>query len=107
MSQEAQGLGALLIGYYDKQGGLHCAGKVGTGFNSTTLKSLAEKLASLKQGSSRAVEQIKERSVHWVKPELVCEVGFTEWTKDKKLRHHRYLGLRTDKDPKEVFKETL
>jgi DNA ligase D-like protein (predicted ligase) len=101
------GLGALLIGYYDKQGDLHYAGKVGTGFNRVTLKSLAGTLALLKQGSSSSVEQVKENSVNWVKPELVCEVGFTEWTKDKKLRHPRYLGLRTDKDAKDVFKETL
>jgi DNA ligase D-like protein (predicted ligase) len=100
------GLGALLIGYYDKQGGLHYAGKVGTGFNRDTLKSIAVELASLKQGSSSAIEQIKEQAVHWVKPELVCEIGFTEWTKDKKLRHPRYIGLRMDKDPKEIFKET-
>lgn len=99
------GLGALLLGYYDKQGKLHYAGKVGTGFNRTILKSLIEKLIALKQDKPDTTFFIKEKNIHWVQPELVCEIGFSEWTKDSKLRHPRYLGLRTDKSPTEVLKE--
>jgi ATP-dependent DNA ligase len=45
------------------------------------------------------------REVHWVKPKLVAEIGFEEWTEDGRLRHPRYLGLQDDKDPKEVVRE--
>jgi ATP-dependent DNA ligase len=45
------------------------------------------------------------REVHWVKPKLVAEIGFGDWTEDGRLRHPRYLGLRDDKDPKEVVRE--
>jgi len=49
---------------------------------------------------------IREARAHWVRPQLVAQVGFTEWTRDDKLRHPRYTGLRTDKDPREVVRET-
>jgi len=51
-------------------------------------------------------ETIKEQDVHWVKPELVCQIGFTEWTEDDKLRHPRFLGLRRDKKPSNVKRES-
>jgi bifunctional non-homologous end joining protein LigD len=49
---------------------------------------------------------VRERGAHWVRPELVAQVGFTEWTRDGKLRHPRFLGLRRDKEPNEVVRET-
>lgn len=49
---------------------------------------------------------MREAGAHWVRPEMVVEIGFTEWTRDGKLRHPRYLGMRTDKDPTEVVRET-
>jgi len=55
--------------------------------------------------SSFAGNGLPRRGVHWVKPELVAEIGFTEWTPEGKLRHPRFLGLRTDKDPNEVVRE--
>jgi bifunctional non-homologous end joining protein LigD len=100
------GLGALLVGYYDGRD-LVYAGKVGTGFDTATLQRLHERLSAMEQDTppfSRG--QVHEPGAHWVRPELVAEVGFTEWTRDGKLRHPRYTGLRTDKDPNEVVRET-
>lgn len=97
--------GALLLGYYEK-GKLHYAGKVGTGFNTTILKDLGKKLEKLETKKNPFINfDISTKDVHWVKPVLVCEVQFTEWTSDNKLRHPSYLGLRRDKDAKEVKKE--
>ncbi len=101
------GFGALLLGYYDKTGKLHYAGKVGTGFNDQLLISLSKKLKVLEITKSpfKSHEAIKETSVHWVKPELVAEIGFTEWTNDNKLRHPRFEGLRYDKAARDVRQE--
>lgn len=98
------GLGALLLGYYD-QGHLLYAGKVGTGFDRKLLNFLKSKLSPIEIENPPTKEYIKEGATHWVQPIFVCEVGFTEWTLDHKLRHPRYLGLRTDKDAKEVVRE--
>lgn len=97
--------GALLLGYYDK-GKLHYAGKVGTGFDATILKELGAKLKKheIKKNPFHNYGDTT-KNIHWVKPILVCEVQFTEWTKANKLRHPSYLGLRTDKSAKEVRKE--
>jgi bifunctional non-homologous end joining protein LigD len=97
--------GALLVGYYDR-GGLRYAGKVGTGYTGETLRSLGKRLASLKTGASPFADTVRPRhGVHWVQPRLVAEVAFTEWTGDGKLRHPRFLGLRTDKAAEEVVRE--
>ena len=98
--------GALLLGYYrDKQ--LHYAGKVGTGFDTETLHDLGAQLRELKRADPPFVQSasIKERDVTWVEPKLVAEIGFTEWTRDGRLRHPRFLGLRDDKAPSEVVRE--
>ena len=98
-------LGALLVGYYEG-GKLRYAGKVGTGFDDTTLDRLGDRLERLERDSSPLDgERPRERGVHWVRPELVAEIGFTEWTRDGRLRHPRYLGLRTDKPAREVVRE--
>ena len=99
------GLGALLVGYYD-QGELVYAGKVGTGFSTATLMALRQQLDALgtdKQPFTRG--RIAERGAHWVRPQLVAQVVFSEWTADGKLRHPRYEGLRTDKAAGEVQRE--
>ena len=99
------GFGALLIGYYagDK---LKYAGKVGTGFDESLLRSLYDRLKELeKEGRTIDSKEISGKNIHWVKPELVCQVGFTEWTDDGKLRHPRFKGLREDKEPREVVDE--
>jgi bifunctional non-homologous end joining protein LigD len=99
------GFGALLLGYY-RDGVLHYAGKVGTGFDTRTLESLADRLASRRREDSPFAEPPDAgRGVHWVEPELVAEIGFTEWTADRHLRHPRFLGLRRDKPARQVVRE--
>lgn len=99
-----QGFGALLVGYYAK-GKLHYAGKIGTGYDVQTLHALKKTLKAIEQASSPFSEPLKEKGIHFVRPHLVCEVGFTEWTSSGKLRHPTYLGLRKDKSAKRVRKE--
>jgi bifunctional non-homologous end joining protein LigD len=105
------GFGALLLGYYDKDGELIYAGKVGTGFNQALLRSLSEQLVSLASPDpayderSLPTGQAWRHGVHWVKPELVAEIRFSEWTRDGQLRHPRFLGLRTDKKARDVVRE--
>jgi DNA ligase D-like protein (predicted ligase) len=97
-------LGALLLGYYD-HGKLRYAGKVGTGFTHETLRQLSAQLAPLRRSGSPFSEPIRERNTTWVEPTLVAQVAFTEWTRDGRLRHPRFLGLREDKPGKEVVRE--
>ncbi|WP_082974750.1 non-homologous end-joining DNA ligase [Mycobacterium sp. E3247] len=99
-------LGALLLGYYDGRD-LVYAGKVGTGFDDATLRRLHGRLSAITRDTppfSRGL--VREPDAHWASPELVVQIGFTEWTRDGKLRHPRYLGIRTDKDAAEVVRET-
>ena len=101
------GLGALLLGYYDRDRQLVYAGKVGTGFSRPVLDSLHATLAGLEQDHPPFGHGKLPRSgVHWVQPRLVAEVGFSEWTTDGELRHPRFQGLRDDKDPADVVRET-
>jgi DNA ligase D-like protein (predicted ligase) len=100
------GLGALLIGYYES-GALRYAGKVGTGFDAPTLVSLRERLEPLETAAPPFDEPVKPRppGAHWVRPELVAQVGFAEWTAAGRMRQPRFLGLREDKAPQEVVRE--
>jgi bifunctional non-homologous end joining protein LigD len=97
-------LGALLVGHFEDDR-LRYAGKVGTGFTQATLRDLAARLAPLRRDSSPFVDEVRERSATWVEPELVAQVGFSEWTRDGRLRHPRFLGLRDDKPAREVVRE--
>jgi bifunctional non-homologous end joining protein LigD len=101
------GFGALLLGYYNPDGELVYAGKVGTGFDNETLRSLRARLGALEQDNRpfRQGPPVRERGVHWVRPELVAQVGFSEWTDAGELRHPRFQGLRDDKSPREVVRE--
>jgi bifunctional non-homologous end joining protein LigD len=101
------GFGALLLGYYDAGGGLVYAGKVGTGFDNRTLTALHATLAGLEQDHSpfSGGPVPGQRGVHWVKPQLVGEVGFSEWTDAGELRHPRFQGMRDDKDARDVVRE--
>jgi DNA ligase D-like protein (predicted ligase) len=100
------GFGALLIGYYDDDGQLVYAGKVGTGFDDATLTSLRQTLDGLEQPRPAFDRGALPRvGVHWVRPELVGQVGFSEWTTAGQLRHPRYLGLRRDKEATSVTRE--
>src|SRR5262245_28294269 len=101
------GLGALMIGYYDRDR-LVFSGKVGTGFTHKGALELRSRLDRLAQRSSPFTPPPSGplgRNAHWVKPTLVCEVVFTEWTNDGKIRHPSFQGLRADKDPLEVTRE--
>lgn len=99
-------LGALLLGYYDGRD-LVYAGKVGTGFDDATLHRLHERLSSLVRDESPFSRGLlRENGAHWVRPEMVVQIGFSEWTRDGRLRHPRYLGIRTDKEPADVVRET-
>ena len=101
------GIGALLIGHYHR-GKLIFSGRVGTGFTQKGALELRRTLESIAQKScpfDPPPEGALARSAHWVKPQLVCEVAFTEWTSDGKIRHPAFKGLRADKTPKEVRRE--
>jgi len=101
-----KGFGALLVGYYDEEGDLRYAGKVGTGFDDETLVDLHETLSDLERGTPAfAGDDLPGSGVHWVEPRLVGQFGFTEWTWQDRLRHPRFLGLRRDKEPRDVVKE--
>ena len=97
-------LGALLVGHYEG-GRLRYAGKVGTGFTRATLRDLAQRLAKVERGDSPFADAVREHHVTWVDPRLVAQIGFSEWTRDGRLRHPRFLGLRDDKSPEEVVRE--
>ena len=114
------GLGALLVGYFEPAGvaehpelagqgrELVFAGKVGTGFDTRLLLDLRARLDGLEIAAppfTRAVGLPRVRA-HWVRPEIVVQVAFIEWTAHGKLRHSRFLGVRTDKFAHEVVKET-
>jgi bifunctional non-homologous end joining protein LigD len=110
--------GSLIVGYYEKSN-LLCAGKVGTGFNDALLRSLFARFKSLESSAcpfsnlpekrsgryGAGITPAQMRRCHWLKPELVCQVKFSEWTRDGKLRQPVFLGLRDDKEPKDVVRE--
>jgi bifunctional non-homologous end joining protein LigD len=104
--QSRQNFGALLVGYYE-DGDLRWAGSVGTGFNEAELDRVAKLLRAREIDTSPFADRFRtpERQ-HWVKPEIVAEVRFTEWTSEGLLRQPVYLGTRTDKQAREVVRES-
>jgi DNA ligase D-like protein (predicted ligase) len=97
--------GALLVGYYEGRR-LRYAGKVGTGYSATTLRELGARLRELQTPESPFVDARPiPRGTHWVRPKVVAQIGFAEWTNDGRLRQARFLGLRDDKRPAEVVRE--
>ena len=101
------GLGSLLLGVHDKQGQLIYAGNVGTGFDEKTLVKLKEQLAALDATKTPFHQLPSGIKGHWVKPKLVAEVSFGEWTNDGRIRHSVFHGLRTDKSPGAITKEDV
>ena len=97
--------GALLMGYFDGAGELRYAGKVGTGFDRDLLRSLGGRMRALARDASPFADDVRERGTTWVEPELVAQIGFSEWTRDGRLRHPRFLGLRDDKPARQVVRE--
>jgi bifunctional non-homologous end joining protein LigD len=98
------GFGALLVGVYEGTD-LCYAGKVGTGFDNRTLRELRSRMDTLGVASSPFRGPVSERGTHWIRPELVAQIGFTEWTRDGRLRHPRFIGLRRDKPSRSVVRE--
>ncbi|MGI5228985.1 non-homologous end-joining DNA ligase [Actinoallomurus sp. CA-142502] len=106
--RRADMIGSLILGVYDDHG-LRYVGNVGTGFTETNLHELADRLHPLEHPDSpfdTTVPGPVARTAHWTEPELVGEVAFTEWTGDGHLRHPSWRGLRPDKQPEQVTRET-
>jgi bifunctional non-homologous end joining protein LigD len=103
-SGSRQYLGALLLGVYEGKK-LRYTGKVGTGLDVKTLHYLSNRLRKLKQEESPFADEVREPSAVFARPTLVAQIAYTEWTKDGKLRHPAFLGLRDDKIAKDVHRE--
>jgi bifunctional non-homologous end joining protein LigD len=100
--------GALLLGVHNGQGGLRFVGRTGTGFSERSLKQLHRRLTALEQTTSPFMNPptgSEARGVHWVRPELVAEVAFAQWTSEGLLRQASFQGLREDKQAKEIVME--
>ncbi|HTL36741.1 MAG TPA: non-homologous end-joining DNA ligase [Kofleriaceae bacterium] len=101
-------VGALLVGYHEK-GELEYAGKVGTGFTMKMLVELKKALTTIETTKcpfgSEPSRSWTGSGRHWVAPRLVCEIAFSEWTEDGRLRHPSFQGLRVDKPAKDVIRE--
>jgi len=104
-SDKGRGFRALLLGLHEK-GELRYAGKVGTGFGMALIDELVEKMAPLERKEPTVkAPRAAVRGAHWIKPELVAEIAFTEWTDEGLLRHPSFIGLREDKSEKDVVRE--
>jgi bifunctional non-homologous end joining protein LigD len=101
-----QHLGAILLGYYDDGGNLIYAGHTGGGFSRATLNDMYRRLHALERKSCPFVKQPRtNEQAHWVRPRVVVEVKFNEWTADGKLRQPIFIGVRDDKNPAAVRRE--
>jgi ATP-dependent DNA ligase len=101
------GLGALLVGYFDGPEFVF-AGKIGTGFDTKMLRDLRARLDKheIPRSPFTRGSGLPRLRVHWVRPEIVVQASFIEWTVHGKLRHPRLVGIRYDKSPREVVRET-
>ena len=102
-----QGFGALLVGYFDGDDFVY-AGKVGTGFDTKMLIELRKRFDRIeipKPPFTKAIG-LPKKGAHWVKPQVVVQVSFMEWTGDGKMRHSRLIAIRTDKQAREVVRES-
>lgn len=99
------GLGALMLGYYDDEGGLRYAGNVGSGFSDEVLTMLHRRLRRLHQKDSPFTDAPRSAAAHWVRPELAAEVSFSQWTGTGRVRHAVFQGLREDKPVATMKKE--
>jgi bifunctional non-homologous end joining protein LigD len=104
-SHSSQEIGSLHLAVRGDDGDLHYAGKVGTGFSYKLRVWLKDELSKDVIPKTEVKEAPRVRDATWVKPRLVCQVAFTEWTADSRLRHPSFLGLRDDKGPQEVVRE--
>jgi bifunctional non-homologous end joining protein LigD len=100
--------GSLLLGYHDGDGRLVYAGRVGTGFDDTKLRSLLKTMQAIavdRPPTDVAPPRREIRHAHWVKPRLVAEIRFTGWTRDNNLRHPVFIALRSDKPASQIVRE--
>jgi bifunctional non-homologous end joining protein LigD len=107
--RRAGGLGSLLLGVPDDDGRLVYAGHVGTGFSERVLDDLMARLTRLEQLTPPFADEVPRahaRGARWVQPLMVGEVAFSEWTRDGRMRHPTWRGLRPDKEPGEVRRES-
>ena len=103
-----QHLGAILLGYYDDAGQLVYAGHTGGGFSRATLADMYRRLKTLERKSCPFVKQPRTNErAHWVRPRVVVEVKFNEWTAEGKLRQPIFVGVRDDKEPADVRREPV
>jgi len=103
------GIGSLLLGVPDQDGRLVYAGHVGTGFSDRVLADLGTRLRAAERTTSPFADEVPRahaKDAHWVTPRLVGEVTFSEWTRDGMMRHPSWRGLRPDKDPQDVRRES-
>ncbi|MBV7534224.1 DNA ligase D [Duganella sp. sic0402] len=101
------GFGSLLLGTYDEEGNLQYAGNVGSGFNANSLQDIKAKMEKLHADKSPfAANRDIDRKAHWLKPMLVAEVSFGEWTHSGSIRHAVFQGLRKDKRAASITRET-
>jgi bifunctional non-homologous end joining protein LigD len=97
--------GALILGLYDRGRLVYC-GNVGTGFDARTLSTLGKKMRVLGTSACPFARPPKTRTrAHWIRPELVAQVRFTEWTNEGSMRHPTFLGLREDKRARDCHRE--
>jgi len=101
------GLGALLVGYFEHDDFVF-AGKIGTGFDTKLLLDLRARLDAIELPASpfTKAKGLPRLRAHWVRPEIIVQVAFIEWTVHGKLRHPRLIGVRYDKNPRDVVKES-
>lgn len=100
------GFGALMLGVHEDDGELRFAGSVGTGFNERSLDALHKRLMALETSKTPFLKQIATaKKVHWVKPELLIEASFAEWTAQGRIRHGVFHGVRTDKPARAIMQE--
>jgi bifunctional non-homologous end joining protein LigD len=100
-----EGIGALLVGVHDEEGALLYAGKVGTGFTAAVARDLRDRLSGLETDRRPFAPGRGVPRARFVEPRLVAQVRFTEWTRDGRMRHPAFAGLREDKEPGEVKRE--
>lgn len=106
-SARRNGFASLLLGYYEGET-LVYSGRVGTGFDATQREDIAARLKKIERKTPpfKDIPKVAARGARWVKPELVAEIAFTEFTGDGVLRHPAFIGLREDKPPAEIVRET-
>lgn len=101
-SDKAGRLFKSLLCAISENGSVVYTGRVGTGFNEALMKEIFGKIKPLETKKPPVENPPRERNIHWVKPEVICELKFTEWTQDRVMRHPRFIGLRSDKDAHQV-----